>query len=56
MKKEKDFGKARSILKLSQELIINHINNGSDSKIIDTSDIPKLNNQTRKVGLLSYVK
>ena len=56
MKKEKDFGNARSILKLSQELIINHINNGSDSKLIDTSDIPKLNNQTRKVGLLSYVK
>jgi len=56
MKKEKDFGNARSILKLSQELIINHINNGSDSKLIDTSDIPKLNNQNRKVGLLNYVK
>lgn len=51
LKKDTNFGNARSILKLSQELIMNHSNNSCDTFTITKEDIPKYeSNNTKRMG------
>lgn len=51
LKGDKDFGNARTILKLSQELVMNHANSNSSSLIINKEDIPKyIKNNNSRMG------
>ena len=50
LKKDKNFGNARSMLKLSQELIMNHANLNNNSLVITKEDLPKYKDDIKEMG------
>ena len=54
LKNNKDFGNARNMKQLSQQLLINHSNRKIKTKIIDKEDLPILNNSKTRIGFGEY--
>ena len=50
LKKDKNFGNARSMLKLSQELIMTHANLNNNSLVITKEDLPKYKDDIKEMG------
>ena len=54
MKQDKNFGNARSMLQLSQKMIMEHANRKVNNNIIDYLDLPKIDNKNVRMGFDMY--
>lgn len=57
LKQDRNFGNARSMLQLSQKMIMNHANSGNKTLVINAKDLPKDNKQEQnkiKIGFGIY--
>lgn len=51
LKKDNNFGNARSMIQLSQKMIINHVNNNEKELLINAKDLPKININNNKIKM-----
>lgn len=54
LKKEKNFGNARTMKQLAQKMIMNHAKKGKNNKILDHTDLPTIETVNDKMGFDIY--
>ena len=54
LKQDNNFGNARSMLQLSQKMIMTHANNNKDTNVINYHDLPVIDNNKTKMGFGVY--